>query len=40
MGQVKYLTGGHKLSGNSQLHIEKSLKTDNVINLKAEDIYS
>lgn len=30
----RYLTGGHKLSGNSQLHIEKSLKTEDFSNIQ------
>lgn len=29
-----YLTGGHKLSGNSQLHIKKSLKTEDFSNIQ------
>lgn len=30
----RYLTGGHKLSGNSQLHIKKSLKTEDFSNIQ------
>ena len=34
MGQVKYLTGGHKSTGNSQFNIEKSLKYEDFSNIQ------